>query len=143
MNEKHARRRAKALWLLGAVLTEGFAWLGVGYWESLSITGAPIGPPLSLLAEVLAVGIWAGVVSRRSSTVDGIGIGLAAFLIVFAVDVLIVGQMLSALPDKIAILQSMMIRLPLAIVGAVLGAKIGTSFRVVAADKQRYKDVSG
>ncbi len=70
----------------------------------------------------------------------GIGIGLAAFLIASAVDVFLVRPLWSAYP--VGILEALAVRLPLAIFAAVIGAYIGTSFRVVAEDKQRYQGLS-
>jgi hypothetical protein len=71
------------------VLTVGFTWQGLVYWWRVvtASSGAAIGQGLlTVLAEALAVGIWAGIASRRSSTVDGIGVGLAAFLLPTGVD---------------------------------------------------------
>ncbi len=84
------------------------------------------------------MGIWAGIVSRRSSTVAGIGIGLAAFLIASVVDVFLVRPLWSAYP--VGIFEALAVRLPLATFAAVIGAYIGTSFRIVAQDKKRYKN---
>jgi hypothetical protein len=142
MNKKRASRRTKALWLLGAVLTVGFTWQGLVYWGRVLTEGkgAAIGLGLlTVLVEALVVGIWAGIVSRRSSSAAGIGIGFAAFLIASTVDVFLVRPLWSAYP--VGILEALAIRLPLAIVAAVIGANIGTTFRVVAEDEQRYKNL--
>jgi hypothetical protein len=145
MNKRGVSRRAKALLLFYAVLTVGFTWQGLVYWARMEEArhGAIIGLALIVLpAEALAVGLWAGAASRRSSTLDGVGIGLGAFLIAFAVDVFLVPPLSGASPDHAVILLNLVIRLPLAIFAAVIGANIGTSFRVVAEDKQRYQGLS-